>query len=378
MPQLLYMAFTSGAVNQIYGSLVIGLIIILAWQYYRVGHAYVNGLRSSGFRLLFVFGMLYFSFGDRSIRGVEYYFACPLIAYLGGWVTVEAGKRKPEETIRNTIYFMLFGYSIHAILNYSVNIGRVRWKLIDFYTKSYRAATGSGYINTLIFSLCVYLIVLEKNIAIKIAGVAETIISLLYAFLLGTRTQFLIFGIVSVSFLFIYLLKGYRYTAAIRLIIVVTSAVAVYFYLYSHNSFGLRTFIDSSNLAERYKYRSDLSRSDSYRYSSLGRGLLSMLEHPFGGLESTAYFHNMWLDIGRVSGIMPFIVMVVYSVVTDVHAIKILLKKALDIRFRYLIFCVYLGIQINFFTEPVLEGFFGFFLNFMIINGMVEAYFYRL
>ena len=102
-----------------------------------------------------------------------------------------------------------------------------------------------------------------------------------------------------------------------------------------------------------------------------------MLDHPFGGLESTAYFHNMWLDIGRVAGILPFLVMVAYSVVTDFRAIKIIHNKEIDIRLRYLILCVYLGFQINFFTEPVLEGLFEFFLNFMAINGMVEAYYYR-
>lgn len=128
---------------------------------------------------------------------------------------------------------------------------------------------------------------------------------------------------------------------------------------------------------ERYAYNSDLNRADNYRYSSLSRGLENLFEYPLGGLGNTAYYHNMWLDIGRVSGLFPFLVMVFYSILTDVHALKIIINKQHATWFRYILLCIYVGVQINFFTEPVLEGLYGFFLNFIIINGMVEAYYYR-
>ena len=42
-----------------------------------------------------------------------------------------------------------------------------------------------------------------------------------------------------------------------------------------------------------------------------------------------------------------------------------------------MILCVYIGIQINFFVEPILEGLLDFFLVFTLINGMIECYYQR-
>jgi hypothetical protein len=135
--------------------------------------------------------------------------------------------------------------------------------------------------------------------------------------------------------------------------------------------------VDTSNLIKRYQYGAALDRADNYRSSSILRGLGLMFEHPFGGLKNTEYYHNMWLDIGRVAGILPFLCMMVYTIVVNVHLIRILSKKELGAQFRYLLFCIYLGIQLNFFVEPIIEGLMGFFLAFTVINGMVEYYYHR-
>lgn len=377
MPQIFYMLYTTGAINQIYGMLAIGILVIVVWQWMRKGRAFINGLSSQAMLTMLSFCFLYFAIGEHTIQGILYYFVCPLLAYATGWVTVESGKKRPEEIIKYSVYSMLVGYTMHAFLNYISNIGHMRWQLTDFFTGEYAGATGSGCINTLILSLSMYFIFLEKNKVLKAAGIAASFVSLIYALLLGTRAQFIILFVVSVLFLFFYLKETYGRTGVIRLAIVLLIFVGTYLFLYNRNIFGVRTYVDTSNLIERYQHETDLDRADNYRYTSILRGLSSMFEHPFGGLKSTKYYHNMWLDIGRVAGILPFLCMLVYTVVINVHLFRIVSNKEIKADFKYLLLCIYLGTQINFFFEPIIEGLMGFFLVFTVINGMVEYYYHR-
>lgn len=373
MPELLFMIFTTGAINPIYGMLIVGFLIIVPWQIIKIGKSYVNGMASVPFHALAIFGLLYFTIGEFSIQGFLYYFVCPLLAYLVGWVMIDVRKEDAEKYIRRGIIALILGYAIHAFLNYSINIGHSRWELRDYFTGSLRGATGSGCINTLVLSLAMYIMVSEKDKLKKVGGFVCVVISLLYAFQLGTRTQFIIFFTVSFVFLFCYLYEKFGIRSVLILTVVTLLLVGIGFYLYIQNIFDIKTYIDTSNLMARYQNGSSLQRADNYRTSSLPRGLDNLLNYPLGGLKDTSYYHNLWLDIGRVAGILPFVCMIFYTVVINIHAIRIIKNKRVEASFRYLLLCVYLGIQINFFVEPILEGLLDFFLVFTFINGMVEC-----
>ncbi|MBQ7604782.1 MAG: hypothetical protein IJU75_07470 [Clostridia bacterium] len=377
MPQLLFLLYTSGAINEIYGLIAVSLLVIAGWQWARERQIFLYGVKSLSFLTLMLFSVLYVLFGERNIQGIEFYILCPALAFLCGWVTVEVGRDDPRETIRKSVYFMLIGYAVHAVLNYSVNIGHKRWELIDFFSKSIHAATGSGSINTLIFSLSVYFLIIEKNRYVKLAGIAGTAVSLIYAFLLGTRTQFLILLIVSAVVLFVHLKEKYGMSSAIRFAVTALILIGIAALVYGTDMFGVRTYIQSTNLSERYIDRDNLNEADDYRVSSIGRGIANAFLHPFGGLKATEYYHNFWLDAGRVAGLFPLIALIVYSLVTNVHALRMIRNRGYSASFRYLLLCVYLGIQINFFAEPVLEGLRGFFFVFLIINGMTECCYYK-
>lgn len=377
MPELLVMLFTTGAINKIYGMLAISILIIVPWQLFKNRKAYVNGIASTSFYALALFGFFYVLIGEFSIQGIFYYIVCPLLAYLAGWVIVDARKGEAEITIRKVTIAILFGFSIHAFLNYSINIGHQRWELQDFFTRNIRGATGSGCINTLAFSLMAYIVVIEKNKLNKIVGLGCAVVSILYAFLLGTRTQFIILFVVSFIFLVFYLFEKYGLKSAVILAAIVLTLIGVVFYLYTNNIFGIKVYVDASNLMARYQVGSGLQIADSYRVLSVLRGLDNLLNYPLGGLKATSYYHNLWLDVSRVAGILPFMFMVAYTVIINNHAIQIIKSKKIDEWLRYLIMCVYLGIQINFFVEPVLEGLLDFFLIFILFNGMVECYYRR-
>ena len=327
MPELLLMLYSTGAINKIYGLLGISFFIIIPWQMIKTGRTYVNGIASVPFYALAMFAFLYVAIGEFSIQGMLYYMVCPLLAYLAGWVMIDARKDDAEKNIRRGIAALLLGYTIHAFLNYSVNVGHQRWELTDYFTGSLRAATGSGCINTLALSLAVYIIVIEKDKLKKVVGLACAVMSILYAFLLGTRTQFIIFFIVSFSFLLYYLYEKFGLRSVLILATITLLLISVGFYIYNKNIFGIKIYIDTSNLMARYQAGSGLQSADNYRTSSLTRGLVNLIDYPLGGLKHNEYYHNFWLDIGRVAGILPFVCMVVYTAVINTHAIRIIKGK---------------------------------------------------
>ena len=374
MSQFIFAILNSGAINEVYGYLVAGIIFFIPFQLYRTGKIYVNMLNKSSFIVLMFFGLTYSLIGG-DFKYIEYYVVCPLLAFSMGWIVVEYSKIDRAKFIKNAIYAICIGYSSHSILNLITNMGSARWELIDFYTGSIRTATGSGVLITILFSLVVFVFVLEESKIIKIVTGLLAIISLLYAFMLGNRTQIIILIVVNIVVFVLYFHELAELRGKLKYICILTIIIMGGAYIVVTNKFGIQDVFWSSNLAGRFLDTATES-SDSYRLSRYSLGLRNLLDHPLGGLASERYYHNMWLDIGRISGVIPFAIMVLYTIITNRHMLKIFNSKANPVFLRYLLLAVYLGVQLNFFVEPILEGVNEFFLCFCLINGMVEGYYY--
>lgn len=376
MTQFLLFLYTIGALNAVYACVVVSLLIIVLRQLLQTRQVYLNALVHPSFWVLFIFGISYALIGGATLRMMLYYWATPVLAYLCGWCYLDRQKMPAEENIKKIILPMLLGFGVHALLNFVINIDNDRLVLEDIFSGELRSATGSGSMNTMIFSLLIYFALIEKRKHIKIVGLLLFVISLLYAFVLGSRTQFIIMAIVA-AIIFVCYTYEVRRKAFRRILLTVIGVCAVIAALYYGDVFGIREFVESSNLLHRIEEGTDTVASNEVRFEAVGRGLRSLFEHPFGGQERVFYFHNMWLDIGRIAGIIPTLLMVCYSVMTFVHAIAIFRNKKNDIYVRYILLSLYIGVFLNFMTEPILEGILDFFYTFCIINGMTECYYYR-
>ena len=362
--------YSSGAINQVYAAFVFSIIILVGKPLFSRNKIIVNGLSSPAFWILFLFCLSYVVIGELTVQGFLYYLLNPCLVFITGWALMDQCGHNLGAVI-TVIKFMALGYGIHASLNYVTNFGRPRWLLTDFFSGEIRAATGSGAINTLIFSLLICIICLEKRIVVKLVGLFFFAVSFLYAFQLGSRTQFVI--MITVNFITLFLLLHERSGkgAVLKFAAVLVVIGALLYFMYSLNIFGIQDAYEASNLAARFN--DDLSASDDYRFSSVGRGLVTMLDYPLGGLKEEGYYHNLWLDIGRISGIVPFLVMVAYSFLTFFHVIKLFRDKSLDKKVRYVLLSIYLGTLMNFFVEPILEGLINSFYSFTFLNGLTES-----
>ena len=326
------------------------------------------------FWFLLFFGLSYVTFSEFSISSVRAYMLTPILIFLSGWIFLRMGKASPEKALKLLITALVLGFAAHAFLNSLVNMNSERSEIIDFFQADTLSATCAGGINTIILSLLTCLIIEKKKIY-KIGGFICFGIALLYASILASRTQFVIMLIVFIITFSLYLNEQKSSRIAGSFFGGVFSLCAFVGIIYAFNLLGFRSFIESTNIFIRMT-EGNLDASDSIRIDRFFSGFLSLFTYPLGGSDSK-YFHNMWLDIGRKSGLSPFAIMLLYTCITTAHVVRIFRCKRLETATRYLVLSVQVGLLINLFVEPAMEGMLNIVLTSILFNGAVECYYYR-
>lgn len=361
-----------GWLNPVYSYAIVSVLIILVFQLFRFGTVRLNMVRAPLLWFLLLFGAGYSTIGVQTISSLLMHTAVPFLTMCAGWVLYEMGRDRQKNMIRLLIAVAV-GFAVHASLNYFVNVGRSRFMLRDFFSGMSEAATGLGAVNTYVVSLIGYWIFVEKRLAVKLIALACSIPTLLSLLLLGTRTQMIILISMTALTLLIYTFERHGKTALVRVAAILAVLALAAMAVYQNNLFGIRTTIDASTLLMRLQDTSvGQLRSDAYRINSVWNGIVSLIENPLGHVDHN-YFHNMWLDIGRVGGWIPFIGIMVFSVVVLFHLVKIMKSPWLRTELRYLLFCLIIGAMINFLAEPIIEGMVDFFYSHVLIVGMMEA-----
>lgn len=224
----------------------------------------------------------------------------------------------------------------------------------------------------------VTLLVTTEQAKVKIMFLALFFATIQYMFMLGTRTQFaiLLLIVILAALQFAYSEQGIAGVLKCIGIMAVISLIA--FLLYHFNVLSIGDYILSTNLAARYQRRASLENADSFRFQSFWIGLRELIQYPMGGRASQVYRHNMWLDVGRVSGIIPFCLLLVYSIKNFANVTVIWKNTKILPSLRYLLLFLYIGAYVNCFVEPIWEGALNFFLALCVVDGMVSAMMRRL
>lgn len=190
-----------------------------------------------------------------------------------------------------------------------------------------------------------------QNIILRLAIGVMVILSALH---LGSRTLFVL---VFSGCIMVFLLSFSRYKALGKLLIA----------LLLIGTLGASSIFMSANREYMEVFESRIENSDEYGASSLGGRLplakyvVSQLpNHFFGSIQmptsGSRFAHNLWLDIARVSGVIPLILMLVISI----NFLKALLNvyRSSKIGWELKIMIVVSGflLVIQCFIEPIIEG----------------------
>lgn len=366
---------TLGAINWGYAYPLVFLFVVLLRQRRLGRKVYFNFLYSPSFWLLLYAGMAYALIGMRTVSSIYHHGVLPVVAFSIGWIIAEGS---PDTRIRDGILALVAGFGSYATLNMLVNMGNSRYRLVDFWTGTYRAATGSGALNTMTISIVPYTIKYEKRGATKLLLFVLFLTTIRYMFMLGTRAQFAILFLVVVLGSLQLAYREQRFVGILKCVGIMTAVGLVGLLLYRFNVLSVKDYILSTNLAARYEQRASLESSDSFRVQSFWIGFRELFQYPLGGRAAQVYRHNMWLDVGRISGIIPFALLLLYSVKNFANVVAIWMSPKVLPSLRNLLMFLYIGAYANCFVEPIWEGALNFFLALCVVDGMVSAMIRRL
>lgn len=101
----------------------------------------------------------------------------------------------------------------------------------------------------------------------------------------------------------------------------------------------------------------------------------NMLYHPFGNISSNSFnwAHNLWLDVYRISGIIPFltIVFISYNGIRDFF--KLVKTKEIPLFYSCLIVSLQTTFILQCSLEPIIESDIAFFWIYILLIGMTKS-----
>ena len=111
----------------------------------------------------------------------------------------------------------------------------------------------------------------------------------------------------------------------------------------------------NSELLELYTERNEDFATAGNRTNRWSYAIEQLFKYPFGWYDGTIYHvHNMWLDIARISGIIPFLILA-YFAGKNIIGSFVLIK-----RYNTPLMYLMLGLNVCFFTscfvEPIVGG----------------------
>ena len=147
-------------------------------------------------------------------------------------------------------------------------------------------------------------------------------------------------------------------------------SVAFVWVVVTRNVFSFGEFVMGSTLVARF---SDLGLFSDARFYAWRAALNGLLRYPLGGRQADIglnYAHNLWLDVGYVAGIIPFLLLVIFSWLLARSLGYLLRDRQTPDALKNFLIGIYVSVHLAFFVEPVLEGAFVSFSMFCFITGV--------
>ena len=378
--KLLLICIFLGALNAFNGDIVWTFVIFFIIAIRMIscnGKMYFD----NGFKILSLFSLSYIlintGMNSNGLQSMLRYGVVPPLAYFIGLNMVD--KDFILYKFKSIILTISFGFFTHGALNMSKYNGTVIYQNIverdvpDFWTNITINATLQNIFYTMIVSLLFYAIFIERNRLLKIVIMGCIMFSIVASIKTATRTSIYILGIVFIASIILTMyLKRNKQLKLINFIFLLSTVAIVAYFGYENNFLGIKSYYENSQLYIRMGSKQNNLRTDTQIYI-----LKNLLTYPLGGNKlilpnNMAYAHNLWLDVVFKVGIIPFILLITYSVKTSLTVLEIVKSKKISEEIKYIIFAVFIASNLNFATEPILDGAFQFFSYFCMINGATK------
>ena len=328
-------------------------LLILLYSIFYVLFAYINGA-------LNISGVIY-----NLVPGVMFYI-------YGVWVG-RCNYDKRDKLIWFYI-IVIFAFASNIYLNLFMNIRSVG-SIINterVLESSNHVMIASATLIGLYVSLglaCLPIFFFDKGWKLRrIIALLIFILSLLTVIFLLNRTGLLIASIVMlVSFL--YKSKGASYDIVNSLFLILIMLLVCYI-LFSDSWTTIMTAYADRNI--------DIATGGG-RLNRWTEGCWYLITNPIGWSDKAKYAHNMWLDVARVSGVIPFALLAIITY-RYFKVLKKYCKVSRDVFFNVACISIFTCFMCTCFVEPVVQGETMYlnliFMSFGLLTGLYKSQFH--
>lgn len=307
--------------------------------------------------------------------------ALPVLLLLIAKYMLFSSDSQASKNVWRLLTVFVLGFTLHGLLNsilyfhsgFTENMGRM-WK--DIWTGIDLPATHQNvYVIPALALMFPALLYVKKHAAVCLSMLVIDLFFLIHSICSLSRIPVLLWAIMFVwevaLFLFLNRKSGQlgKYLKTLGLVFIACALLAAFLCI-------------QFNLLENQRLLSALNRNNgilhNIRFQAQLNAIRQLFVYPFGGYQmdlcGMEHCHNVWLDIANASGLIPFSIIVVYTILTFVDAINLLRNPEIDVKLKYIISGLYFSFTIYYMVEPALMANINFFVPWTYINGIIFGY----
>lgn len=338
--------------------------------------------------LLLLYGITYYYFyfyWRRSFDSTAFMTLClgAPIMYFSGFNIISNSEDK-EITYMNIckicmygmFLFAFFSYLKNGVIYYYENGADIR-AVPDLWTNTnWQATNFNGYcIFACIISLLEIIAPPKKTFHKNFLSLFLLVVSIYLSLVTAARTNIFICFLVLFLYVFLLVCKKKNWFVKKKNIFLFVSMliiiIAAFPFLILTVDYWI-SFLPFDAFLERINNRS-LSLKEDARWAMWYATIVEIPHHPWGNITNVKTSHNIFLDVARVSGILPMFFLFGFMFLVFKDCIKLFQCDVFTIQFRQKSFILLICLMLSFMIEPVLEAKPFIFNTFCMICGMQKA-----
>lgn len=260
------------------------------------------------------------------------------------------------------VIVIMFATFIHGFLNVvtnrNTNVLLIEGRQYQDIYGGAISATLQNLMFVLSSALLFYFLIYEKNLKFKILGIFAALAGAYGSIANASRTLLYVIALVFFMCLFLHLILKYStFEGIVRGVTVACGMIIVVLFIMWIDLFGIQEWFAQSALGQREATAvasSSVSQNLRWGYAS---DILKLLpSYPLGNIPYAHYAHNLWVDIAKETGIIPFILYILFCAISAVTVITYLKRSNFDREKVIFVSSIFVASILVFFTEPVMEG----------------------
>lgn len=359
--------------------LAVGCMFLICAVYFLMQKKIYIGLREI---LLFFTMLTYIWFsGRRNLTGISIVLL-PLLAQMTSQYLMNGGEGHTDRAKRIWMLLGVFviGYTLHAILNAKVFLdmgpdyqGR-HW--LDFWTGVSTPATQHNiYFLPALAAVFPAVLYIRKQKAVCIAALAAAVFSFWFSAISQSRTPLVIFAIVLVWGIFLWIVFHRRDKKARKIMLI--GAVVILAAVVAGALFVWLNFDTIQTTRIYTTLHRDGGILHNVRFEAQRNVIRQLFDYPWGGYQMDLVVlemaHNVWLDIAKAGGLLPFTGLVIYTLLAIYDMVKLLKNANVSSALKYVISSLWAALMLYYMVEPALEATVQFIVPWMYMNGIAYS-----